>query len=37
MKINGIGMDFCGLGPINQMKQVEQNLGNISRYGVQSC
>ena len=27
MKINGIGMDFCGLGPINQMKQVEQNLG----------
>ena len=33
MKINGIGMDFCGLGPINQMKQVEENLGTLVDMG----
>jgi sugar phosphate isomerase/epimerase len=27
MNANGIGIDFCGLGQINQLKQVEQNLG----------
>jgi len=26
MNIKGIGIDFCGVGQINQLKQVEQNL-----------
>jgi len=33
MKIDGIGMDFCGLGPINQLKQVEQNLDALADMG----
>jgi sugar phosphate isomerase/epimerase len=33
MKIEGIGIDFCGLGPINQMKQVEKNLGTLLDMG----